>query len=101
MPVRPVVRKLRERILSGVGWLIDSTRRRAIVLTSVLLSVGLIIVMLTPPAEYLPEGEEPKTFARMIAPPGYNLTEMSRIGEQVEDYLMPFVGDDPARFAPR
>jgi len=66
--------KLRERILSGVGWLIDSTRRRAIVLTSVLLSVGLIIVMLTPPAEYLPEGEEPKTFARMIAPPGYNLT---------------------------
>jgi len=91
--------KLRERILSGVGWLIDSARRRAIVLASVLLSVGLIIVMLTPPAEYLPEGEEPKTFARMIAPPGYNLTEMSRIGEQVEDYLMPFVGDDPARFA--
>ena len=34
-------------------------------------------VFLTPAAEYLPEGEEPKTFAVMSAPPGYNLETMA------------------------
>lgn len=89
---------LRQRILAGVGWLIASAPRRWATLAAVLVGVAVIIIALTPPAEYLPEGEEPKTFATMIAPPGYNLEEMLRIGEQVEDYLMPFVGDDPERF---
>jgi len=89
---------LRDRILAGVDWLIASSRRRWGTLGAVFAAVIAIIVVLTPPAEYLPEGEEPKTFATLIAPPGYNLEEMRRIGEQVEDYLMPFVGDDPERF---
>jgi len=90
---------LRDVILAGVNWLIATTRRRIATLVVVAASVASIIVALTPPAEYLPEGEEPKTFARMLAPPGYNLSEMREIGGQVESYLAPFVGDDPARFA--
>jgi multidrug efflux pump subunit AcrB len=90
---------VRDRLLAGVSWLNATSRRRLSVLGSVFLGVGLVIVILTPPAEYLPEGEEPKTFARMIAPPGTNLTEMTRIAKQVESYLLPFVQDDPARFA--
>ncbi len=90
---------LRGRILAGVNWLIATTRRRLATLVIVTASVGAIIVTLTPPAEYLPEGEEPKTFARMLAPPGYNLSEMREIGAQVEAYLLPFVDDDPTRFA--
>jgi multidrug efflux pump subunit AcrB len=54
-----------------------------------------IIVVLTPPAEYLPEGEEPKTFASMNAPPGYNLEEMERIAKQVEAHLLPHLQADP------
>ncbi len=49
---------------------------------------------LLPEAEYLPEGEEPKTFARMLAPPGYNLAEMAAIAEQVEAHFLPHVGGD-------
>ncbi|AKS40595.1 efflux RND transporter permease subunit [Wenzhouxiangella marina] len=89
---------LRDRILAAVTWLIDSSARRLTTLAVVVLAVLGIILTLTPPAEYLPEGEEPKTFASMIAPPGYNLAEMQEIGEQVEAYLLPFVGDDPARY---
>ncbi|MEI2421408.1 hypothetical protein V6O07_14135, partial [Arthrospira platensis SPKY2] len=70
-----------------------------VTLAAVLAGVLAIIVTLTPAAEYLPEGEEPKTFARMLAPPGYNLTEMRRVAEQVEAYLLPYVEDDPERFA--
>lgn len=95
----PAGQALRDRIVAAVGWLIATTRRRVSTLAAVLAGVLAIIVTLTPAAEYLPEGEEPKTFARMLAPPGYNLSEMRRVAEQVEAYLLPFVGDDPARFS--
>ncbi|MBT8444478.1 MAG: efflux RND transporter permease subunit, partial [Gammaproteobacteria bacterium] len=58
-----------------------------------------IMLGLTPPAEYLPEGEEPKTFARMIAPPGYNLDAMKQIGERIQADLLPHVDADPDAFA--
>lgn len=56
------------------------------------------IVFLTPPAEYLPEGEEPKLFASMNAPPGYNLSSMDEIATDLRAYFLPFVEDDPGRF---
>jgi multidrug efflux pump subunit AcrB len=90
---------LRRRVTSWVGWLIRNTRRRIVTLVVVIGGVGAIVGVLTPPAAYLPEGEEPKIFARMIAPPGYNLAEMRATARRVEDYLMPFVNDDPQRFA--
>ncbi|MEM1263828.1 MAG: efflux RND transporter permease subunit [Pseudomonadota bacterium] len=72
-------------------WL-TATRSRSI---GCLLVTGLATLLvggwLTPPAEYLPEGEEPKAFSRMIAPPGYNLTEMTRIGNELRTVLDPTV----------
>jgi multidrug efflux pump subunit AcrB len=95
----PAGQPLRDRIVAAVGWLIATAQRRVVTLAAVLAAVLAIIVTLTPAAEYLPEGEEPKTFARMLAPPGYNLSEMRRVAEQVEAYLLPYVEDDPGRFA--
>ena len=57
-----------------------------------------IILFLTPAAEYLPEGEEPKVFASMSSPPGYNLAAMTEIAGKVETELLPEVGADPALF---
>ena len=91
--------ELRQRLVDGVGWLIATGRRRLATLASVVGSVVLILALLTPPAEYLPEGEEAKIFSLMIAPPGYNLSEMTRISEQVKDHFLPYVDDDPKRFA--
>jgi multidrug efflux pump subunit AcrB len=90
--------RLRDWLLGMIGRLIDSAPRRGATLAGVVVLVLGIITTLTPPAEYLPEGEEPKIFARMFAPPGYNLEEMRAIGEQVEAYLLPHIGADPARF---
>ncbi|MEX0914502.1 MAG: efflux RND transporter permease subunit, partial [Wenzhouxiangellaceae bacterium] len=90
---------LRQRMVDGVGWLIETGRRRLVTLVSVFGGVVLILALLTPPAEYLPEGEEAKIFAQMIAPPGYSLGEMTRISEQVKEHFLPYVGDDPERFA--
>jgi multidrug efflux pump subunit AcrB len=89
---------LRERTLAGVNWLLDTHRRRLnTVLVAVTLS-GAIIWLLLPPAEYLPEGEEPKLFARMNAPPGYNLASMEVIGKELKAHLLPHVNADPALF---
>jgi multidrug efflux pump subunit AcrB len=89
---------LRERLVASVGWLIETAPRRWSTLGGVIILVLGIILSLTPPAEYLPEGEEPKTFARMFAPPGYNLAEMTSVAKQVEAYLLPYIGADPADF---
>ena len=89
---------LRDRIVAFVGWLVATTRRRLVTLGATLGGVIAILVFLTPPAEYLPEGEEAKIFASMIAPPGYNLSEMTRVSEQVKDEFLPHVDGDPAAF---
>ena len=96
--VKNAGRRWRERSLAAVGWLLATTRRRmAAVGGTVAISVA-IILLLTPPAEYLPEGEEPKVFAVMNAPPGYNLQAMQSIGSEVEAYFLPFIGADPRDF---
>jgi len=88
------------------GWVVGLVDRlirgriRPLAVIAGTLGVALVILfVLTPPAEYLPEGEEPKTFASMSAPPGYNLSTMAEIGAEIQDYFLPYVGDDPARFA--
>ena len=90
----------REPVMArAVGWMTRGRVRPLAVIAATIAVSGFIIFVLTPPAEYLPEGEEPKTFATMNAPPGYNLETMSEIGQEIEAYFLPFVGDDPARFA--
>jgi len=85
-------------LMTMVDWLIREPRRRLVTIVSTIVLSLAIIVLLTPPAEYLPEGEEPKTFASLSAPPGYNLETMTGIGLEIQDYFLQFVGDDPARF---
>jgi multidrug efflux pump subunit AcrB len=90
------------RIHAGILALLDRSlatppRRRVM---AVGIPVGLLVLVawLMPPAEYLPEGEEPKVFASMIAPPGYNLAEMQRIAATLNAELAPLLDDDPDRF---
>ncbi|MGE9289791.1 MAG: efflux RND transporter permease subunit, partial [Puniceicoccales bacterium] len=57
----------------------------------VVLISGSILYWLTPPAEYLPEGEEAKIFARVIAPPGYNLATMDELAQEVHEQFLPYL----------
>jgi multidrug efflux pump subunit AcrB len=89
---------LRARTLRRIDWIAATPRRRlACIVGTVTASAG-ILLLLTPAAEYLPEGEEPKTFARLSAPPGYNLEAMSRVASEIEGHLLQFVDDDPGEF---
>jgi multidrug efflux pump subunit AcrB len=88
----------RDRLLARLDTLIATRNRRWATIGITVAASIAVILLLTPPAEYLPEGEEPKTFASMSAPPGYNLETMKEIGLELQDYFMQFVNDDPDRF---
>jgi multidrug efflux pump subunit AcrB len=85
-------------ILRGVDALLQDARRRRAVAVGVPIVVIALAAWLAPAAEYLPEGEEPKVFANMIAPPGYNMAEMGAIAAVLNAELAGYLQDDPARF---
>lgn len=94
-----VQRKEREpRLMKPLSWLVSGFWRRVTTLVVTLLMTGSAFYFLTPPAEYLPEGEEAKAFCTMIAPPGYSLSEMAKIGREIGDDLLVAQEDDPANF---
>ncbi len=89
---------LRRKTLASVDWILQTRRRRLATIALAVLASLAVIFKLTPPAEYLPEGEEPKIFASMSAPPGYNLDAMKEIGDELEAWLLPYVDADPEAF---
>jgi multidrug efflux pump subunit AcrB len=87
------------RIADLVDQVLARPKRRNAILVGMLVISGGAAVWLTPPAEYLPEGEEPKTFSVMNAPPGTNLETMHRIALEVQDQLQPHVDAEGDAFA--
>ncbi len=59
-----------------------------------------ILYWLTPPAEYLPEGEEAKIFTIVGAPPGYNLATMDTIAQEMLDEFLPYLASNRSEDAP-
>lgn len=85
-------------ITRRVDWLIEARWRQWGMVFLVIASCWAIISHLTPPAEYLPEGEEPKLFASMSPPTGYNLQTMEKIGMELRQYYLPYLEHDPSQF---
>jgi multidrug efflux pump subunit AcrB len=93
-PSAPLANALPARLR---GILEHPAQRNALIACVLVGTLGLAY-WLTPPAEYLPEGEEAKTFSSMIAPPGTNLARMQRIGEEVQAQLVPHLDAAPSAF---
>lgn len=88
----------RDGVMQFLSWLMDGLLRRLLMVAGILVMVVFIILTLTPRAEYLPEGEEQKIFTFIFAPPGYNIAEMHGIFKNLDNYLVPSIGDDPDKF---
>lgn len=71
-------------ILHITTWLSCTSKRRYLTMAIALFGSLGLAALLMPAAEYLPEGEEPKAFTRMFAPPGYNIEEMHKIGTEIQ-----------------
>ncbi|MGB1141210.1 MAG: efflux RND transporter permease subunit, partial [Halioglobus sp.] len=90
--------RLRDKTLNGVRAMLSSGRRRTACIAIAAAVSAAIIGLLTPAAEYLPEGEEPKMFATMTAPPGYNLEAMQEIAREMHAFMRPHVRAERAAF---
>ncbi len=90
--------RARDLTLALVHRLLASPASRIGCIVVTALASGVVIWLLTPAAEYLPEGEEPKVFAAMNAPPGYNLHAMAEIAQELDAKLLPQVQADPGEF---
>ena len=98
-------KKTKEQLQLSSKWLsfVDffiTKKSRAITTVSVFAigTLGLAYYLM-PAAEYLPEGEEPKAFSIMIAPPSYNLSEMKRIGSELRKYFDNYIDNETDDFA--
>jgi len=90
--------RLRHAVINRINWLLATPERRIYCIGITAATSLAIVLSLTPPAEYLPEGEEAKTFASMNAPPGYNLATMKEIGLELQEYFLPFLEHEPEAF---
>ncbi|WP_395338307.1 efflux RND transporter permease subunit [Ningiella sp. W23] len=75
----------------------SKSKARVYAATFVVLILGGAYLLM-PAAEYLPEGEEPKAFSIMIAPPNYNLSEMEKVGSDLREYFNDYVRSDSEAF---
>ena len=79
--------QLSDKWLKFVDFFIQSKQKARISVASIIIAVMGAAYLLMPAAEYLPEGEEPKAFSMMIAPPSYNLTQMKGIGVELREFF--------------
>jgi hydrophobic/amphiphilic exporter-1 (mainly G- bacteria), HAE1 family len=73
-------------IVAGINrsWLM-----RIMVIVTFAVGTVLGIRMLMPPLDYLPMGNRNIVFGLLIPPPGYNLEQLTKIGERVEKTIRP------------
>ena len=81
--------KLPETIGTVFTYLTETTKRKLIVISGFTVFTLTGIAILIPPFDYLPKGNRNFAFGFMVPPPGYNLDQISEIGDRIEQKLRP------------
>tara|TARA_R110002096_G_scaffold4501_6_gene21104 strand:+ start:33765 stop:37157 length:3393 start_codon:yes stop_codon:yes gene_type:complete len=86
-------RTLIDELPNVVGNFVASVNKSWSARISVILvfTIGTVfgIMILMPPLDYLPRGNRNIVFGLLIPPPGYNLEQLSDIGERIEEKMEP------------
>ncbi len=80
----------------GLDRFLLASRWRQISAATAIVAVAAVSTwLLIPKVEYLPEGNRNLVFGILLPPPGYNLDELLRMGDIVEERLLPYWDVDP------
>ena len=93
-----IAARITASVMRRINYLLEGKKRQRNTIGVTLGLSAFIFFVLTPSASYLPEGEEPKSFIFMNAPPGYSASAMAEIGRELGESLRRHVGEDPRRF---
>lgn len=94
-----LIDSIAQRFVAMVVWLNRKIQRQFI--SRIAVVFGLVFLaswvsyLLWPKVEYLPSGNRNLVFGIILPPPGYNLDELTRLGEIVEEHLRPYWDVDP------
>ena len=83
-------------VVTGINrFLLASAPRAAIASAAIVAAAAVATWLLMPKVEYLPEGNRNLVFGILLPPPGYNIDELLRMGDRVEERLIPYWDVDP------
>ena len=81
--------RVRRFFADAVYRISGSTAMRLGVVVVLIGFSAVVVQQLLPKSEYLPTGNRNLIFSIMLPPPGYNLDELIKVGQSVEDVLRP------------
>ncbi|MDG2125799.1 MAG: efflux RND transporter permease subunit, partial [Verrucomicrobiales bacterium] len=87
------------KVAGFVRWLNLSWVRRVVVILVFTLGTVAGTKLLLPPLDYLPSGNRNLVFGLLIPPPGYNLDQLTEIGERIETVMRPAWEVEADKFA--
>lgn len=73
----------------AVAWVIGKPLHRFAVIIAFFLFTILGVKILLPPMDYLPSGNRNVVVGLLFPPPGYNLDQLSEMGDRIEDRVRP------------
>lgn len=79
----------KQRLNNLLRKLVASKKTSASMVFAILFVCASILLLATPKAEYLPEGEENKLFIYALSPAGYNLQQVTQAGERYGEFMAP------------
>jgi len=83
-------------VVTGINRFLLASGARAAVASAVIIAAAAAATwLLMPKVEYLPEGNRNLVFGILLPPPGYNIDELLRMGDLVEQRLIPYWDVDP------
>ena len=83
-------------VVTGMNrFLLASSWRAAAASAAIIAASAFATWLLMPKVEYLPEGNRNLVFGILLPPPGYNILELLRMGDMVEQQLIPYWDVDP------
>jgi len=76
-------------------FLLAGPARQLLAAVTIVAAAVVTTWLMLPKVEYLPEGNRNLVFGILLPPPGYNLDELIRLGERVEERLIPYWDVEP------
>lgn len=93
--IQIVGEKFSQRVAGMNQWIV-ARRMRSIAVVSIMVAFSVIVsYTLWPEVEYLPEGNRNFVFCQLSPPPGYNIEQLMKMGEELEQDLKPYWDVDP------
>ena len=87
----PLAVRFNRAVVGGLKWIFQFPLIQGALILILTIAPLYGAWLLIPKTEYLPEGDQNVIIGMMIPPQGYNIEEMHRIGNKMEDNYMYFI----------